>query len=225
MNEPLKLLAIESEEIYSYLYELLARNNSFELLGVLNDIDAVPVKESHPDVILVGMKRFEAGIIEKLTELYSGKNKVGLVVLFNSYNNDDIQMVKRLAPEWHGGIAFFLRQSIGQTDQLVNIISSVAQGQISLDPSLAHLMFGGKSSKSFLHQLTPRELEVLNLLASGHTNIGIADNLYIDVKTVEHHLNSMYSKIKAESICDNKHPRVAAALMYLEEVGALSKAS
>lgn len=226
MRELLKLLVFESEEIYGYMYETLARKNTIELLGVLNDTGAVEyIKDYNPDVVLVGTKRLDVGLIRNLTQFYSNNSSVGLVILFASYSQDDIEILRKLAPEWHSGMALFLRQSLGYIDQLINIINAVSHGQVILDPSLAYLLFAGKGARPFLSQLTPRELEVLNLLAAGQTNLAIAKTLYIDVKTVEHHLNSIYSKIKAETNCDNKHPRVAVARLYLEEVGELAKIS
>ncbi|MDD5287876.1 MAG: response regulator transcription factor [Dehalococcoidales bacterium] len=226
MTDQINLLALDNEEINSYLYEALTRKSTIRLLGVLSDASAVEsITDYRPDVLLVGTRRLDTEIIRKLARSRPDISKMGLIILFNSYSQDDIQTLKHLAPEWHGGIAVFLRQSLSHTDQLINIIKAVSQGQITLDPSLAQLMFAVKKTKRLLNQLTSRELEVLNLLASGQTNMAIADSLFIDVKTVEHHLNSIYSKIKAEISCDNKHPRVSAARLYLEEAGQLAVAS
>ena len=92
---------------------------------------------------------------------------------------------------------------------------------IILDPALANYIFGTKPKHPFLEQLTNRELETLSLVSKGYTNVAIAEALYIDVKTVEHHLNSMYSKLKAEDDVNNKHMRVTAARLYLQEVEGL----
>ena len=80
-------------------------------------------------------------------------------------------------------------------------------------------MFAGKPENPFLKQLTARELEVLSLLSQGYTNSAIAEALYIDIKTVEHHLNSMYSKLKADSEFNGRHLRVSAMRLYLETMG------
>ena len=90
-----------------------------------------------------------------------------------------------------------------------------------LDPPLATFMFAGKPECPFLKQLTTRELEILSLLSQGYTNSSIAETLYIDIKTVEHHLNSMYSKLKADPDYNAKHLRVSAARLYLETMGTI----
>ncbi len=61
---------------------------------------------------------------------------------------------------------------------------------------------------SFLKQLTARELEIMSLLSWGYANSAIAETLYTDTKTVEHHLNSMYSKLKADANFSDNHLRV-----------------
>ena len=86
---------------------------------------------------------------------------------------------------------------------------------------LANFMLAGKPECTYLKQLTNKELEILGLLSRGHTNITIAQALYINIKTVEHHLNSVYSKFKTDADFSNKHPRVSAARLYLQEIGEL----
>jgi DNA-binding NarL/FixJ family response regulator len=73
----------------------------------------------------------------------------------------------------------------------------------------------------FMKMLTDRELEILNYLSQGYTNQGIAQVLCIDIKTVAHHLNNIYSKLKEDSELDQKHPRVSVARLYLETTGEL----
>ena len=103
-------------------------------------------------------------------------------------------------------MALFLKQSLDKIDQLCRTILAVSQGQVILDPPLATFMFAGKPECPFLKQLTTRELEILSLLSQGYTNSAIAETLFIDIKTVEHHLNSMYSKLKADPDYNYKAP-------------------
>jgi DNA-binding NarL/FixJ family response regulator len=118
-------------------------------------------------------------------------------------------------------MALFLKQSLDKVDQLCQTIQAVYDGQVILDPPLATFMFAGKPECPFLKQLTTRELEILSLLSQGYTNSAIADTLFIDIKTVEHHLNSMYSKLKSDPDYNTKHLRVSVARLYLETMGDL----
>ena len=69
-------------------------------------------------------------------------------------------------------------------------------------------------------ELTRREVEVIELIADGLTNQAIADKLFIDVRTVHHHVNSIYSKLERE---DNRHPRVMLAKWYWISTGKLKE--
>jgi len=149
-------------------------------------------------------------------------SQIGIVLLLVFYTAQDIDLLRKLALAGKGGMALFLKQSLDLTDQLLGIITSVNRGQVILDPLLTSFLLMEKTESPFLSQLAARESEILGLLSKGYTNSAIADALFIDVKTVEHHINSMYSKLKAGSDFNNKHPRVSAARLYLEAVGELS---
>jgi len=146
---------------------------------------------------------------------------MGIVILIVCYSSQDIELLRRLALCGESGMALFLKQSLDKIEQLCRTVLAVSQGQVILDPPLATFMFAGKPECPFLKQLTTRELEILSLLSQGYTNSSIAETLFIDIKTVEHHLNSMYSKLKADPDYNAKHLRVSAARLYLEKMGTL----
>ena len=220
-TENIKLYIIEEQEIYREIYRyILPSRASIDLLEVTGDGDVSILKKAVsglcPDVLLLSTRKLEAGIVDELELIRMDYPKIGIVLLLISYSSQDIDLLRRLALKGDGGIALFLKQSLDQIDQLCRTILAVNQGQVILDPQLASFMFAGKPECPFLKQLTTRELEILSLLAQGFTNAAIAEALFIDIKTVEHHLNSMYSKLKADSEFNGKHLRVSAAKLYLE---------
>ena len=221
-----KLYVVEEQEIYREVYKyILPSNAPIDLLEVSSNGDcgtmSRAVSELHPDVLLLSTKRLETDIIEELEQIRMDYPKIGIVLLLVSYNTQDIELLRRLALSGEGGMALFLKQSLDQIDQLCRTIEAVSQGQVILDPPLATFMFAGKPECPFLKQLTAREMEILGLLSQGYTNSAIAEALYIDIKTVEHHLNSLYSKLKSDPDFNNKHLRVSAAKLYLETMGDL----
>jgi len=169
----------------------------------------------------LSIKRLDENIIEDLEQIRMDYPKIGIVLLLISYSAHDIELLRRLALKGEGGMALFLKQSLDQVEQLWRTILSVSQGQVILDPPLATFLFAGKPESPFLKQLTARELEIMSLLSKGYTNASIAGALYIDIKTVEHHLNSTYSKLKADPEFNDKHLRVSAARLYLETTGEI----
>ena len=224
-SKTVKTFVIEEEEIYRYMYELLPSRGPVKLLGVSSNFKVSTVDEivtnHHPEVILLGTGKLDCQFIEELQEFRVRHPEVGIIILFSQYSDQDIEALRKLAINGGSGLAVFLKQSLKEIEQILGIILAVTRGNIILDPTLATFIFGGKSRNPFLEQLTPRELEILSLLSQGSTNSAIAKALFIDVKTVEHHLNSMYSKLKAESDTSAKHMRVTAARLYMQEVEGL----
>jgi DNA-binding NarL/FixJ family response regulator len=224
--ETIGLYIVEEQEIYreAYKYALPTRGN-IELLQVSanreSGILTQGISELKPDVLLLSVKKLDNSIIEELEQIRNKHPEMGIVILLLFYSSQDIELLRRLALSGESGMALFLKQSLDTVDQLCRTIVAVSQGQVILDPPLATFMFAGKPECPFLKQLTTRELEILSLLAQGYTNSAIAEALYIDIKTVEHHLNSMYSKLKADPDYNSKHLRVSAARLYLETMGDL----
>ena len=179
------------------------------------------VTELSPDVMLLSIKRLNKDMIDELEKIRGANPRMGIVILIVFYSSQDIELLRRLALCGESGMALFLKQSLDKADQLSRTIIAVSQGQVILDPPLATFMFAGKPECPFLKQLTTRELEILSLLSQGYTNSAIAETLFIDIKTVEHHLNSMYSKLKADPDFNTKHLRVSAARLYLETTSML----
>ena len=223
-SNTVKLFAIEEQEIYREVYKSLFSSTSpVELLKVSGNGAAgfltQAVLELRPDVLLLSVKKLEMHTVEELEKIRTDYPHLGIVILLMFCSARDVELLRRLAVTGEGGMALFLKQSLDQIDQLSRTILAVSQGQVILDPPLATFMFAGKPESPFLKQLTARELEILGLLSQGYTNGAIAQTLYIDIKTVEHHLNSMYSKLKADSDYNNRHLRVSAAKLYLQTVG------
>lgn len=225
-SETVNVYVVEEQEIYRemYSYVLPARAN-IEILrvsesGEIGTMSRV-ISEVHPDVLLLSVKKLDVSIIEELEQIRNTQPDMGIVILIVFYSSQDIELLRRLALCGQSGMALFLKQSLDKVDQLCRTIMAVSQGQVILDPPLATFMFAGKPECPFLKQLTTRELEILSLLSQGYTNSAIANTLFIDIKTVEHHLNSMYSKLKADPDYNSKHLRVSAARLYLETMGSL----
>jgi DNA-binding NarL/FixJ family response regulator len=225
-SETVSLYIVEEQEIYREIYNyILPKRANIEVLRVSENGEKGAmlraVSELCPDVLLLSVKKLDRNVIEELEKIRNTYPRMGIVILIVFYSSQDIELLRRLALCGESGMALFLKQSLDKVDQLCRTIVAVSQGQVILDPPLATFMFAGKPECPFLKQLTTRELEILSLLSQGYTNSAIAETLFIDIKTVEHHLNSMYSKLKADPEYNFKHLRVSAARLYLETMGTL----
>jgi len=224
--ETVSLYVVEEQEIYREIYKYilpLHANINIKRVSANGEPGVLTrdVTELRPDVLLLSVKKLDINIIEELEKIRNDYPEIGIVILLIYYSSQDVELLRRLALSGESGMALFLKQSLDKIEHLCQTIMAVSQGQVILDPPLATFMFAGKPECPFLKQLTTRELEILSLLSQGYTNSSIAETLYIDIKTVEHHLNSMYSKLKADPDYNAKHLRVSAARLYLETMGSL----
>jgi len=225
-TDAIRLYVVEEQEIYRDVYKcIIPLSSPVELLEVSGNADPDSLKrvvaELCPDVVLLSTKKLDVSAINALEYIRNECPGIGIILLLGFYSAQGVELLRSLALKGEGGMALFLKQSLDEIEQLSRTIIAVSHGQVILDPPLAAFMFAGKPECPFLKQLTARELEILNLLSQGYTNSAIAQTLFIDIKTVEHHLNSMYSKLKTDPEFNSKHLRVSAAKLYLETMGDL----
>jgi DNA-binding NarL/FixJ family response regulator len=217
---------VEEQEACREVHEyILPRYANIEILRVSGIGEKGSILQAitglSPNVLLISVKKLNKDLIEELTIIKNSHPAMGIVVLIICYSSKDVELMRRLALYCESGLGLFLKQSLDKSGQLSRTIVGISQGQVILDPTLATLMFVSKPENPFLKQLTNRELEILNLMSQGNTNSSIAKTLFIDIKTVEHHLNRMYAKLKENPDYNTKHLRVSAARLYLETRDAL----
>lgn len=133
--------------------------------------------------------------------------KLGILVL-SSYVS--MPHVVRVLGSGRRGVGCLSKDQVHDTEMLVRLLEGVVAGENVVDPQFAleHLMSGANGQV-----LTAREEEVLRAVAEGYSNRGIADRLYISVKTVESTLSSIFRKLDVNG--SDANPRVKAALQYL----------
>jgi len=226
-TEVVSLFIVEEQEIYREIYQqLLPEHSSIDIVGVLDSVELRSIRDSidslKPDVMMLSIKRLDTDLINELKGMRNAHPQMGIVILINHYSSQDIDLLRSLALTGDSGMAIFFKHSLDKIDHLCQMINAVNQGQVILDPPLASFMFAGIPENSFLKQLTTREFEILDMLSQGCTNSAIANALFIDIKTVEHHLNSVYSKLKEDPDYKTKHLRVSAARLYLETMGTFN---
>lgn len=215
------LYIIDGNELYREAYQSIFNSDGpIRLLGIsanqsLEDEGAI-LSTLSPDVLLWGLKTLNWDTYAMLERFSRDFPSISIVLIFSTYSADDMKIMRKLTRRAQTGLALFLRQSLQRTAQFCQVILSTAQGQITLDPELTSLLLTEKQRHPSLEQLTARELEILDLLATGYTNQAIAESLFINIKTVRNHLNNIYSKFKAESNLNHRHPRVSVARMYLQ---------
>jgi DNA-binding NarL/FixJ family response regulator len=114
-----------------------------------------------------------------------------------------------------GGVGYLLKDRVGDVEEFVEALSRVAAGGTALDPEVVMQLLGASRRNDALTTLTPRERDVLALMAEGRSNTAIAEILVVSDRSVEKHVGNIFSKLGLPP-SDADHRRVLAVLRYLE---------
>ena len=112
------------------------------------------------------------------------------------------------------GVGYLLKEKVGDLRTFTDAVRRVAEGGSVLDPDVVARLVGRKRKASPLDGLTPREREVLALIAEGRSNVGIAQELVVTVAAIERHVTSIFDKLGLHQAPED-HRRVLAVLTYL----------
>ncbi|HEY3018757.1 MAG TPA: response regulator transcription factor [Solirubrobacteraceae bacterium] len=114
-----------------------------------------------------------------------------------------------------GGLGYLLKDRVADLDRFTDAVRRVAEGGSALDPEVVSLLLGRRRREDPLGALTPREREVLELMAEGRSNHAIAEQLVVTERAVEKHVTSIFGKLGLAPAAED-HRRVLAVLRYLE---------
>jgi DNA-binding NarL/FixJ family response regulator len=138
----------------------------------------------------------------------------GVGVLVLSQYVDDGYAVELLGDS-ADGVGYLLKDRVSDVERFVEAVRTVAAGGSVLDPEVVAQLLGRRRGDGPLDRLTPREREVLGLMAEGRSNAAIAAELVVTERAVEKHVTSIFSKLDLPAR-EHDHRRVLAVLTYLE---------
>jgi DNA-binding NarL/FixJ family response regulator len=167
-----------------------------------------------PDVVVTDIQmppgRSDDGLRAAL-EIRATQRDVGVLVL-SQFLED--RYVHELLGDRAEGVGYLLKDRIGDLDSFVEAVRRVAGGGCVLDTAVVARLMGRSRTASPVERLTPREGEVLGLMAQGLSNHGVADALVVTVPAVERHITSIFDKLELRQSTD-QHRRVLAVLEFL----------
>jgi len=120
----------------------------------------------------------------------------------------------RLFGERPEGFGYLLKDRVLEIEDFVEAVRRVARGGTAMDPQIVSQLVGNRRQDDPVDELSPREREVLGLMAEGRSNAGICSKLFLSPKTVETHVSSIFNKLRLAQAPDD-HRRVLAVLAYL----------
>lgn len=175
--------------------------------------------EERPDVAVVDVRLPPTFTDEGLQAALRARREIpGLPVLVLSQYVEQLY-AKELLADGTGGIGYLLKDRVFDPDEFVECVRRVAAGGTAMDPQVvARLFSGSKSTESDpLARLTPREREVLSVMAEGRSNAAIAEHLVVTERAVIKHTSSIFAKLGLLP-SDDDNRRVRAVLTYLKDV-------
>jgi DNA-binding NarL/FixJ family response regulator len=144
-------------------------------------------------------------------EIRADHPSVGVLVLSQYV---ELGLAMKLLADSAEGVGYLLKDRISDVDEFVAAVRRVAEGGSALDPIIVSTLLERRRSDDPLTELTPREREVLQLMATGSSNQGIADALVITLRAVEKYVSSIFGKLGLPST-GSESRRVLAVLMFL----------
>jgi DNA-binding NarL/FixJ family response regulator len=195
----------------------LLTDSGFEVVAAVDDGPGLvrAVNGHRPDVCIVDVRLPPTFTDEGVrAALEARAQHPGLPVLVLS------QYVERtfaaeLLSDGRGGVGYLLKDRVADVREFVDAVRRVAEGGTAMDPEAVAQLLGGKTENSVLDELTPREREVLGLMAEGRTNHAIADRLVVTEGAVEKHVSNIFGKLGLPP-SDLDHRRVLAVLAFLQ---------
>ena len=221
-----QLYVAEEQQVLKEAYRsFFSFHPSFNMLGLSGDTSheslRVALTGQEPDVLLLGLKSANITMGSTLESIRSLCPKMGLVLLFARYDSQGIRVLREFSNNANAGYAYLLKHNIDTADQLAQVVSSVAQGRIIVDPQIMEELVDVTAAENkVVAALSPKELQVLSWMAKGFANETIAGVLVCDKRAIERQISNIYSKLQLGD--DQRDPRVGAILMYLQATGLLS---
>ncbi|WP_293344805.1 response regulator transcription factor [Mycobacterium sp.] len=198
-DEPLvtALIVDDQELVRSGLSLILRAKHGIMVVGECSDGDEVleAVERHQPDVVVMDLRMKRVDGIEA-TRLLTERGSGPPVLALTTFNDDEL-----LSGVLHAGAAGFVLKD-SPAEELIRAVRAVGRGNSYLDPAVTARVLDAyrttaapTSSTAVLADLTPRERDVLTLIAKGHTNAEIADELYISGLTVKTHIGRIFTKL------------------------------
>jgi len=193
----------------------LLRDNDFDVVAAVTDGDALidAVTRERPEIAIVDIRLPPTFRDEGLRAALDLRDRFPETAVLVVSQYVEHTYAAELLADGRGGTGYLLKDRIMNVDEFVDAVRRVASGGTVIDPDVVAQLFSRRRSEP-LEQLTPREREVLALMAEGRSNAAIAEQLVLTVGAVEKHVASILAKLRLPP-SESDHRRVLAVLTYL----------
>jgi DNA-binding NarL/FixJ family response regulator len=190
--------------------------NGFDVIEAVDNGPSLlrALVEHKPDVAVVDVRLPPTFTDEGLRAAIEARIAVpGLPVLVLSQYVEQLY-ARELLSDGRGAVGYLLKDRVANVAQFVDAVRRVAEGGTAMDPEVVSQLLARNAGNEPMHRLTPREREVLGLMAEGRSNAAIATKLFVTDKAVAKHTNNIFAKLDLPPSSDDNR-RVLAVLAYL----------
>jgi DNA-binding NarL/FixJ family response regulator len=212
------VIAEDSAVLRAGLAELLA-DRGHDVVAEVGDAEALRrvVAAQVPDIAVIDVRMPPTHTDEGLRAAVALRDEHPelAVLVFSQYIETSYaaQLFGRRSPA-AGGVGYLLKDRVADVGEFMDALERVAAGGSALDPEVVRQLLGASFQAGTLATLTPRETEVLALMAEGRSNSAIAGRLVISERAVEKHIGNIFAKLDLAP-SDADHRRVLAVLRYI----------
>ena len=194
----------------------LLDDRGWEIVAAVDDgpklVEAIA--EHRPDIAIVDVRLPPSFTDEGIRAAIEARERVpGTPILILSQYVEESYASDLLAGDG-GGVGYLLKDRVADVRTFVESLERVAAGGTAMDPEVVAQLLGRRDNRGPLSELTPREREVLALMAEGRSNTGIGAELGISSSAIEKHVKQVFSKLDLPP-SGGDHRRVLAVLAYL----------
>ena len=210
-----RILIVEDEGLFRDMLKIsLSSIPNMEVVDAVSNGEAAieAANRLEPDVVLMDIELgSEPNGISAGRAIKEEHGGIGMIVLSAHKEREYLSLISK---DEYTGWSYLLKQTVSDAGSLVRAIEGAAAGLVVMDPSVVNGM--RPRSGSITARLTPRQQQVLSMMAQGYNNTSIADKLVLGTKSVENYINAIDQELSL-SHDGTLHPRVQAVLSYIRD--------
>ena len=194
----------------------LLESSRFEVVGLAGDVTELMalVREHLPELVVLDIRMPPSHTTEGLDAAQAIRAEFPEICILVLSAHVEVHRAVGLLSEGRG-VGYLLKSRVTQVDDFLETLERIADGGSVIDPGLVQELVAARRVQDPLCDLTPREREVLQLMAEGRSNAGIARQLWVSEGTVHKHVRSILSKLPLSETADD-HRRVLAVITFLQ---------
>jgi DNA-binding NarL/FixJ family response regulator len=215
MSKPSVILADDDVLLREGLASLLERSE-FDVVATTGDASNLLdlVGENEPDLVIVDIRMPPTNTNEGLEAAHAIREAAPDVAILVLSAHVEVEHAMELLASGRR-IGYLLKSRVTDVDEFIETLQRITSGGSVVDPALVQELVTARRVEDPLEELTPREREVLALMAEGRSNAGIGRQLWVTEGTVEKHVHSILSKLRLGETEDD-HRRVLAVIRFLD---------